>query len=1014
MTFTNGSMTSELSARCLCRGRWAGPKCELELHLSALSIHPKTISLHLQEVAPPPSTSNENSHRDPAGFHVTELTLFLWNTNSSHVCRLLQLWPDRVTDGKLRVEGLDRGQEYVACVANGHLDSCSFFTDNGREFPSKESNCVTLITPLHNHIILDRYIILVACVGLVFLLFLFGFFYLHRRTLVVQLCLHVLCCRRCRCCRSRWFNGKNDNAINRRMRKQLREVSGDVLMPDDIPVDFEEFEGENDLCSPMYSPDGFGFTESDTTLSDFKSTPHRPNSLGLKTMVPFQNPTDHDAFLYENQDLITPIYSPTDQNVMKLAFLEDDWVPANTGGQIINHERWECTNDTGFLTEPEDISSRRLSLGKGVRGLQGHPTLHGRFPLRKSCLSQPDVTKHSFFSSGALPTRFLPTTTRQSALHSYTMHRLRPSSFSAYSTKRPAFLPITPIYQEREPAHGVDMLHNTRDVSPFSIRSPTLPDCVSNRRDISPEIEYSDASGDYRYPALPDIQTVGGQKRKRLLRHSSMDYNVSYRHPKVSRSARYNRPLSMPTEHFLQTPTLAGLSFNAYPHLHPITRRDNPYIPARLGYFSNQNPPFPLIPRPNGLRYSANPDIIPDPIPWSHQQRERRFLPKQNTFDSAFLQPHPSPKSEEAFPMTNTLPRAKKPKFPKVHVAFDDATVVNPFSSHTLPRSTKCKPSARSEFARRPHQLSLRNQALDLSQRPRPPPLTFPALLDHPQNRLPRTENPPELFLSLPGSPTKPPSSKPVRTLISHFENNLFSRNSSKPNQNKSEIQEFIDLQSPLAEDRTRSSSRGRSSLKKRTRPISHRMYNRGGNQFTSLADDTYKCFFQTENSNPDRTKQKSHFPGTATLSSSFLTCDENSIRSETDADSALSKTASIFSSSARHPAIPRNTKHAQIPRSTSISCFAEDTVNLVTPFCTEDDSPKSEAGDDDTYNDVLSLQASSETLPTESHSGDGLLGKESLDENSLDKVGTELEPLRFVASPDFEADEPKEWEIML
>ncbi|KAK3785785.1 hypothetical protein RRG08_031020 [Elysia crispata] len=996
MSITNDSETSGLNARCACRGRWAGPKCELELHLSALTIQSQSVLLALQEVAPNAPETRDVASPSETDLHLEELTLFLWDMNSTDICRLLHLSRHNVENGELHAKGLERGRRYLLCVSNGHLDSCSSVTGLNMEYLPKEPNCVELITMLDNRDSQYIKILIVTCVTAIFLLALIVFMYLHRRTIVCQMCLHVLFCRRRNCCRSRW---KHTNT--RRMRKEMRKLSGNVLMPDDIPVDFEEFEGENDLCSPMYSCDGLGYMESNSTLTDLKP-PSRPTSLDVGTVIGDQTNKDPCALLYDNQDLITPIYSPQDHNVMKLAFLEEDWTSGNQG-EVDNQER---IGDSVFMPRPEDALFLHPQVENSV-----FATLQAGLPLHQSYPSEFYGTENPALHSQTLPRRFLPTTSPPIFPHTYSTNRKRPSSFSSYSSQYPAYMPSKLATPNCEFSPDVDPFLDFQNELPLNPPAAISPNLANRGGELSPEIEYSDASGDYQYFLKPKTMTLRQQRNliRNQHRHSFIGRDVMLRNPKFARSARYNRPFSMPAGQVFLPPSVASTPRDP-PSFDSFSGANHPCLQSDFRYLERLARPLSYIPSVNGFPYT-NPYVM-DPLEWRYRQRGKPSLFKQRscrTPSPNYMEFQKSFPLEEICTSNHTLPRAKKPKLPHQHVSFDDPDTGDNFASHTLPRARKSKSSLTPRTAKRPQHLSLRGHATNLPRRPKSAQLTFPTanynLLNQPCN----PQKPSESSTSLPSSPSKPTSSKSAKTLISHIENSLFFRKNTKDPGSKSENQEFLDLQSPLVEDRARPSSKGKS--KKKSRSTSFRILsNSSGSEFTSLADNTYKCFFKTEEEESEAEEDKEDISLSRTSSSSHHTCDEISTKSENDADSALSNTKSVSKSSTKRP----------FSLSDSISCFAEDTVNLVTPFCTEIDSPASEPDEEDTYNDVSSIRASSETLKTEDIFDEGRAGNElgSFSEETRKNydgvMGTELEPLYFVAEPEYWTDQPEEWEVML
>ncbi|RUS91479.1 hypothetical protein EGW08_000803 [Elysia chlorotica] len=1007
MSFTNE--TSALSAHCLCRGRWAGPKCELELRLSALTIQSHSVLLTLHEIAPNGPDPSLGTPSTANSFHVQELTLFFWNTNYSDVCRMIQLSPSDVTNGKIHVKGLERGQRYLFCVSNGHLESCSSVTDTNFESRSREPNCIELRTPLHSPKVLHIEVVIVTCVAAMLVLTLFVFCYLHRRSLVCQLCLHVVCCRRCSCCRALWTHRKDANT--RRMRnKQRRGVSSDVLMQDDIPMDFEEFEGENDLCSPIYSGDAQGYFESNSTIHDLKLV-SRPSSLGIKTTDSSHTDRDHCALLYENQDLITPIYSPQDHDVMKLAFLDDDWALGNPG-EFDHQNHIRCSD---FITQPRDslFSPPLKDNGKFATLQAGFPLHHIYHPM------EPRGIESSLWSCQTMPRRFTPTTSPPIFPHSFSMNRKRPASFSSYSSRYPAHLSSKSETPTEGCASDVGFSLDFRNKLPLNLPTCSSSNPVYRGNDISPEIEYSDASGDYRYPPGPKNRTLCNQSNiiRNQRRNSCIDQDVKLRNFKLSNPARFNRPLSMPIGRIL-TPDLASSSTDHY-FGDRFSSTNYPYFQPNFKYLSGLTSPPTYTPSVNGFPYTS--PHATDPHAWRYHLRDEPFLFKQRSID-------PDSQSYNQFQMNslprdvgsynNTLPRAKKSKMSHPHVSFNDAKTSDVFVSHTLPRIAKPGSSVSAKSAKRPQQLSLRGHVMGLPQahRPRSVHLTAPTVIGNPQSQVctPQTK-PPESSVSLPSSPSKQPSSRPAKSLMSHIESTLFPRKSAKESAAtiRRENQEFLDLKSPVAEDRTKSHSKGRS--RKKAGSTSFRILSSGsssGSEFTSLADSSYKCFFRTEEAQPvaEEAEDPEEVTSSNTSSSSHHMCDETANKSRQGSDSAISSTKSTS----------KSRLEKSFPRSDSISCFAEDTVNLVTPFCTDVDTPTSEPDEEDTYNDVNSIRLSSETLKTEGAFDESRVGSgdlfllEKTGEDCKELEGTELERLYFVAEPEYWTDQPEEWEVML
>ncbi|GFO09628.1 hypothetical protein PoB_003613300 [Plakobranchus ocellatus] len=1006
---SQSSAKSEGSARCLCRGKWAGSRCQLELRLSLSTISSRGAVMTLRGAVPFAASASSSSFSDFEILHLEEFTIFLWPLNSSNVCLLLQLFPQDIENGNIRVKGLERGQGYLACIANGHIDSCSFYTHSSSETLALESNCINLITPFEDSTPLAIEVIILPCAVVIFLVFLAAILYLHRRTLLLQMCLHILRCRCCKHCRTKYR--LKQSRLNRCERRPKREVSGDFLMPEDIPVDFEEFEAENNMSSPIYSCDATFSMQSNTLLSESRSLPCTPYAFNM-------DGKDTD-FLYENQNLISPIYSPQGHNVMKLAFLEDDLGPDYSTQQCSQYlEHMEPCNETfAYLSQPKDTSSYIGSKAERLDSKQ--KALCQKSVYRQDYRSQPDINTLPYSEPIThFTSPFMPST--QSFLPKITARHQRPLSFSCYGSRHTGFLPTSFNETLTSNQQDADLFHRPRGAisTGFSLTSKSIHvNTLSTGKDISPEIEYSDASGDYRYPPLSDLGEYHFDQNRWKPRirhsHSFIGHNVDYRHPKLSKSARYNRPFSLPANHAIQMPFLISPVKNqpsVYANHHPIFYNNSARPPTNNLLSLN-------MPHRNKYRHSLDRGGIDSQLSLNRQNFNiAPFSSSQQNLETGQEETNQIPRdpSQDQMFLPNTLPRSLKPKFSQHRVTFDsDSAYTDHFASNTLPRAHKSKLSVPLNSPRRPEHLSLRTNALSLFPQPKQfllgschPPEVDPGTHQKP---MPSIRKLSDGSLSTSGSSSKSSKGKPVKSLISHFENNIFFRKTPRPTKTKDDQQEFLDLQSPLAEERMEGRTKRHKVGKKKSRSSSFKKNTR--KDFTSLADNSFKCFFEKDNGEPTQGNgEYKPVPITLTVLS---TCEEPLNKSDTEADSAISITKSVSRSTGQCPVFASNN---------SISCFAEDAINLVTPFLTEEASSSHDDDEEDTYNDVLSIQASSETLRTEYEgetqcgaNGNSKTDNMQAEQYSVECLESEMQPLQqFKSDLGYENAEPKEWEIML
>ncbi|GFS18188.1 hypothetical protein ElyMa_001515000 [Elysia marginata] len=993
MSITNGSDPAGRSVRCLCRGRWAGPTCERELRLSVFSIQSELVLLELKHTTPSGQESQQS-----IDFQIEEFTVFLWNKKSMNSCRILQMLPESVKDEKVQLKGLEKEEKYVACVSNGHIDSCSFYSDQRKmENLSNQTNCLEIVMLLHGDKSSYMHIIATVCVTAVFLLVLGIFLYVHRRSLILRLCFHIVCCRSCRCCRSISRTNKSENVW--RTCKRMHEASSDVLMSDDIPIDFEEFEAENDLSSPIYSCDDFQNIDSSREMFDARLLPYGDTSVDSYDALPKQT-KENCALLYENQDIISPVYSPQDHNVMKLAFVEDDLFSQKHEQRGNEHN---ATEDLDTRADQEEKLFQCAQIGNKVLDLQRYSTLQTSPPLQQSYLSHLDLINHPF-SSHTLPSRFRQRTSIKHFDNGHTDYYPPQRRRSLFTYGDPTPL-LAPPSQGTPSMVDFDLIHPTRHASPvpFPFLTSTTP------HDTSPEIEYSDASGDYRYPPVTSTYTLPRQNRT-FRDHPTRSITAHDIKMRNLRFPRYKRPLSMPNEFFFQAPTV-GASFPHHRFNFPTTEPVQPYFGPNFNDLNNLTCPSSYIPRSKTFQVKRDRyHSITDSLTSRQNQQQMPFLYNKHSADlpSSFSPFELQAKNYEMQPFTNTLPKAKKPKMSFDHQDLDDTINVQRFSSHSLPRAAKRKPTVTANTARRPRQLSLKTHALDFPQSASFTPTKFPTKIDNPIHLTYSFQDTLQSSRSFPNSPSLPQPPNPVKAFINHFENNLFSR-SADPNK-KFENQEFIDLKSPLADEKDQPKGSGKT--KKNSKWPKNRMSNgsKKGADFICLADNSYKCFFKTDiDAHGAEQENTADFPLPRSSSSSSLPISEEFPK---QSDSDFDKTPQAAKPKTRSGIV----RSSHVPRDDSISCFAENTVNLVTPFCSESFSFKTGQKQTMHYTDVPRSRSFGAPCVEETEditSGGKRRPNVSTKELKFNKNSL-VTDLPFDAELEPRTEEPKEWELIV
>lgn len=300
ISLINGTVSGH--AYCTCRGEWAGPRCEARIYISAQYVTTGTVTLEMRGVT---SSGLEEAWK-LKDLHISEMTVALWNLNISGQCLLLQ---KEHAENVIVLEGLARDQEYIVCVANGFADSCSSFRQRPLNATSL-SNCIHFQTKLFDEAHFDVGLIVVPCAIVIFIIAICIFFYCNRHSLLVQLCLNKVCCRSCYRCRRH----------ARRSQRTKRDTSGRGLMTPDLVADFESLSEAHSLA---VTDPGRGRTHS----SNASSSASRRSACSLEpdAAAPGLTSLDQSSFLYEDQSLVKPIYSPQDHKIMTLTYLDEDF-----------------------------------------------------------------------------------------------------------------------------------------------------------------------------------------------------------------------------------------------------------------------------------------------------------------------------------------------------------------------------------------------------------------------------------------------------------------------------------------------------------------------------------------------------------------------------------------------------------------------------------------------------------------------------------------------------------------
>lgn len=302
--------TPSEKAYCSCRGQWGGLRCELRLFVTVQFVASQVVALKLRGRS---SDGHKKAHTTDNLF-VSEVTVAVWNFNVSDQCLLLQ--QNMSAKNVIILNGLDKEQEYLVCIANGFMDSCLFFQQQLLNI-SKLSTCIYFETKQFDVESLDIGFIAVPSGVVIFIIVIIIFLYCQRHSLFVQLCLNKVCCRNCYCIRKR---------IQRRqcLTHRHRDVSGDMLMPGDVSMDFESISEAHTRAT--------GESNCRRTHSSNASSTSRRSACSIDPDGSMTIPAsmDHNTFLYENQSLIPPLYSPQDHKVMTLTYIDDDFIPVNT------------------------------------------------------------------------------------------------------------------------------------------------------------------------------------------------------------------------------------------------------------------------------------------------------------------------------------------------------------------------------------------------------------------------------------------------------------------------------------------------------------------------------------------------------------------------------------------------------------------------------------------------------------------------------------------------------------
>lgn len=241
-------------ARCICRGQWAGFRCQAQIGLQVKDVSTEEVTLAIKGHGPH-QWGQAAIGMTLEELDIQELSVTFWNLNRSDQCNVL--FTSRPKE-LLKFQGLERGNDFVFCVANGPSDLCPLkATSNSYanvdenltstvEYTNYENlimqfsgqpNCVHFVTKIENDVPLDPGIIAVSIASIVFIVIVILFLYAKRDSLFVHLLLQFVCCRACYCCRKRCLRKRLQHMRKlqqqqfQQRQNQQSESSGNLLPP---------------------------------------------------------------------------------------------------------------------------------------------------------------------------------------------------------------------------------------------------------------------------------------------------------------------------------------------------------------------------------------------------------------------------------------------------------------------------------------------------------------------------------------------------------------------------------------------------------------------------------------------------------------------------------------------------------------------------------------------------------------------------------------------------------------
>ncbi|CAL1546144.1 unnamed protein product [Lymnaea stagnalis] len=858
LSLVNGTQRND--AQCVCLGQWAGLRCEAKLYLSLRTISSDSVSFEVKGMKARPPVE----HFSFQELHITDMTLVIWNLNRSDHCLILQ---QTEIQSPFHVHGLQRGQGYVVCTANGVFESCSVFDETNLTF---QSNCLHFETIASEPNPLNFGAALFSCVLSFFIFIAICYMYSKRHTLLVQFILNIFCFRNCYCLRR---YGKR----RRQPMRRQREISSEILMPPEFAIDFSSSSG---LFASSYRPG----VSSRAMSSKASSSGSRRSAFSMDAS--FTSATDPIGFLYENQSLIKPIYSSQSSDILKLTYLEEDLLPLSC-----DHSASSSTmtipvtfSDVEFYSKLHSFqhvgSTEFSSLGQPLNGPQSFQNVnHYKGAHHHSEYSQ-NPHNHREYSQNPHNHRKYSQNHHNHCEYSQNPHNHREYSQNPHNHREYSQNP----HNHREYSQNP---HNHRE---YSQNPHNHCENSQNPHNHCENSQYPVKIKIYKHPEMnSEVATCSGgksfQKEHLKNRHHVKQLTIN------RSTVNYQRP--DPLDHM---ETKDPLDHRETKDLRCFNGHNNP-LNTNCYYNSclNQNSEDKFLKNPvhigvNGYHFSS--------FHHSSTDRNSRKANSSGGCDRIITDNHYNHDNDDRFSGNSTLPRSRKPKFKKCFPNTDDC---NLDQSYTLPRDWKTPVSGKGP---------MRPTYLDII----PSTQMFPVVKAMTQSSTLVTVAQPKTY------------NWHVKNLISQFENlHFFKQN--KSNRCTGEEEEFLELQSPLAEDRSRMS-------KKRHGSNLSWASARSPNSLTSLKRNSCK------NSPVFEGHPSEHFIPPFSLQDECETDIVGSLNvSDTEDMSFMSMVAQANGS--------------------VLSCFDDDSSNLVTPF----HSGGLSDSDDDTYKDVTSLTGSVDTL---------------------------------------------------